>query len=75
MKKEIKDDYINNIYEIYDKNKSRFMKNLEISFKICSNDRLYNSNYVFPLYTFNRIKKSSIDNFINLLEKHVIENM
>lgn len=56
------------IYEIYDKNKSRFIKNLEISYKIY-NSKVINSNLVFPLYTFNSIKKTSIDNFIKLIEE------
>lgn len=68
---QIDDNYINDIYEIYDKNKSRFMKNLEISFKIYNNNKVSNSNFVFPLYTFNSIKKTSIDNFIALIEKLV----
>jgi hypothetical protein len=47
----IKNNQINSdiIYEMYDKNKSRFLKNLEISFKICSNEKIINSNLVFPL--------------------------
>jgi hypothetical protein len=69
----IKNNQINsdNIYEMYDKNKSRFLKNLEISFKICSNEKIINSNLVFPLYTFNSIKKTSIDSFIKLIEEMV----
>jgi hypothetical protein len=69
----IKNNQINsdNIYEMYDKNKSRFLKNLEISFKICSNEKITNSNLVFPLYTFNSIKKTSIDSFIKLIEEMV----
>jgi pyruvate-formate lyase-activating enzyme len=69
----IKNNQINsdNIYEMYDKNKSRFLKNLEIIFKICSNEKIINSNLVFPLYTFNSIKKTSIDSFIKLIEEMV----
>jgi len=64
-------NYINNIYELYDKNKSRFIKNLEICYKIYNNNKLINSDYIFPLYTFNYIKKSSIDNLIELIENVV----
>lgn len=55
------------IYEIYDKNKSRFIKNLQLSFKMFNNEKIRNSNFVFPLYTFNSIKKNSIDDFIKLI--------
>ena len=54
---EISNDYIGSIYKTYDKNKSRFVKNLEISFKICNNEKIINSNFIFLLYTFNSIKR------------------
>lgn len=69
--KYINDDdinYIDSVYECYDKNKSRFLKNLEISYKIHSSEKLVNSNYIFPLYTFNKIKKTSVDDLIYNLE-------
>ncbi|KAI8060405.1 uncharacterized protein B0P05DRAFT_574768 [Gilbertella persicaria] len=69
--KYINDDdinYIDSVYECYDKNKSRFLKNLEISYKIHSSKKLVNSNYIFPLYTFNKIKKTSVDELIYNLE-------
>lgn len=72
----IKDNVISNdIYEIYDKNKSRFMKNLEISFKIFNNSKIVDSNLIFPLYTFNSVKKTSVDNFIKLIEEMILKNM
>lgn len=65
---EIDNNYIGELFTIYDKNKSRFLKNLEISYKIHRSEKLVNSSYVFPLYTFNKIKKTSVDDLIHNLE-------
>lgn len=62
---EINDDYITDISKIYDKNKSRFLKNTEISYLLYSNEKLINSDYIFSLYTFNSLKKTSLNTLID----------
>jgi hypothetical protein len=66
---EIDDDYITDVSKIYDKNKSRFLKNIEISYKIYSNEKLINSDYIFSLYTFNSLKKTSLNTLIDYINK------
>lgn len=68
---EINDDYINNLYELYDKNKSRFMKNCEISFNIYNNIKLKTSNYIYSLHSFKNIKKSEINILIESMIIHL----
>lgn len=69
IKKEINEDFIDNIYKLYDTSKSRFIKNIEIFDKIYNKEKqLYNSDYLFLRFTFNNITKESIDLLIDTLK-------
>lgn len=73
IEKEIDDDFISKIYKLYDTNKARFIKNIEIFYNLYNEKILYNSNFLFLRFTFNNINKESINNLINTLKINLLE--
>lgn len=74
IENKINNKFINEIFKLYDTNKARFVKNIEIFHKIYNEKELYNSNYLFLKFTFNNINKESINNLINTLKSELLKN-
>lgn len=66
-----KDENIKIIKKMYDKNHSRFLRLIELSYLIKKDDELYNSNLIFNYHTLGKLHKKD-DNFnvfLNLLRE------
>lgn len=71
-----KDDDIKNVRKMYDRNHSRFLRLIELSYLIKKDDDLYNSNLIFNYHTLAKLHKKddNFDDFLKLLKDKYIED-